>query len=102
MPVLETRRLRIRELTPADLEAVHQLLDIDLAGGDAHSLEQRRRWLDWTVLSYAQLAELHQPPYGDRALEARLDGELVGVCGFVPCLGPFRGAERYAAEVGVY
>ncbi len=30
MPVLETERLRIRPFTLDDLEAIHQLLDVDL------------------------------------------------------------------------
>jgi RimJ/RimL family protein N-acetyltransferase len=49
----------------------------------------RRRWLEWTVLNYEQLAYLRQPPYGDRAIVLREKGELIGSCGLVPCLAPF-------------
>ena len=84
MPTLETLRLRIRELTAADLAAVHALLD----AADPRALEARRRWVEWSVLNYEQLAELKQPPYGDRAVELRATGEFVGLCGLVPCLGP--------------
>lgn len=94
MPVLETARLLLRPFVPEDLPAVHQLLDVDLAeaemGTDGEqSLEERRRWLDWTVLNYDQLAKLYQPPYGDRAIVLRETGTLIGACGYVPCLGPY-------------
>ena len=85
MPTLETQRLRIRELTSADLAAVHALLD----ASDPRALEARRRWLEWSALNYEQLAELKQPPYGDRAVELRDTAEFVGLCGLVPCLGPY-------------
>src|SRR5919202_622879 len=35
------------------------------------------------------MARLHQPPYGDRALALRGTREVVGACGYVPCLAPF-------------
>lgn len=54
------------------------------------------------MLSYAELDNLQQPPYGDRAIDLRHSAELIGVCGFVPCLGPYRSADRYTAEVGLY
>jgi ribosomal-protein-alanine N-acetyltransferase len=94
MPTLETVRLLIRPFVPEDLPAVHQLLDVDLAEAEMgnegeQSLEERRRWLDWTVLNYDQLAKLYQPPYGDRAIVSRDTGTLIGACGYVPCLGPY-------------
>jgi len=93
VPVLETSRLRVRPFEIDDLDAVHQLLDVDLAtsplGADVITREQRRRWLQWSVLSYGQLAGLHQPPFGDRAIVLRHTDQLIGACGFVPCLMPF-------------
>lgn len=94
MPTLETERLTIRPFIGADLPAVYQLLDVDLAESDtgnagAQSLDERRRWLDWTVLNYDQLAHLYQPPYGDRAIVSRESGALIGACGYSPCLGPY-------------
>lgn len=72
MPVLHTERLRIRPFGPDDLEAVHSLLDRDLAwtSGDEeqHTLEQRRTWLEWTIRNEQELGNLFQPPYGDRAV----------------------------------
>lgn len=94
MPPLETERLLIKPFTLADLEAVHQLLDIDLREADFGSegpqtLSARRQWLQWTILSYEELAKLYQPPYGDRAIVLKQSNQLIGACGFVPCLAPF-------------
>jgi len=104
MPTLETVRLNVRELTPADLSAVHESLD----AGDPAARDARRRWLEWTVASYTQLAELKQPPYGDRAVVLRKADTLIGLCGLVPCLGPYAPllgdseSKRAAPEVGLY
>lgn len=94
MLTLTTPRLLIRRFTLDDLPAVHQMLDLDPARNDpgsygALSLEQRGDWLRWTIQSYHQLAWLHQPPYYDRAIELRATGELIGACGFAPCLAEF-------------
>jgi [ribosomal protein S5]-alanine N-acetyltransferase len=93
MPVLATERLSIRPLTLKDLDDVHHLLDVELTDADtgtqgAATREQRRDWLQWTVLGYAQLAWLYQPPYGERAIILEDSGALVGLVGLVPCLGP--------------
>src|SRR5262249_16512743 len=94
MPVLETARLEIRPFTMADLEEIHRLLDWELAEAEtgsegAKTLADRERWLRWTVLAYEELAALYQPPYGDRAMSLRGTGELIGACGYVPCLNAF-------------
>jgi RimJ/RimL family protein N-acetyltransferase len=97
IPPIETQRLLIRELTAADSAAV-----ADLAG-------LRDRWLRWTELAYEQLAELRQPPYGERAVALRSSGELVGLVGLVPSLGPFGllpswpgHSARFTPEVGLF
>ncbi len=94
LPLLGTARLLIRPLALDDLAHVHKLLDGDAlegspAIGTAESLGERAEWLQWTVLGYAQLAKLHQPPYGERAIMMKADGSVIGACGLVPCLGPF-------------
>ena len=91
---LTTPRLLIRPFTLDDLPAVHQMLDLDPARNDpgsygALSLEQRADWLRWTIQSYSQLAWLHQPPYFDLAIALRSTSELIGACGFAPCLAEF-------------
>ncbi len=117
MPVLHTERLIIRPFRLDDLDAVHVLLDRDLgytsAEEEAHSLEQRRAWLDWVVRNEQELGNLFQPPYGDRAVTLQ-DGTLIGVVGYVQELKPFdqipwfRGDRpeqqqyRNSPEVGLY
>ncbi|MEZ4236678.1 MAG: GNAT family N-acetyltransferase [Myxococcota bacterium] len=103
LPPLDTERLRIRPLAADDLDAAARVLD----GGPPD--EARRRWLEWTILAYEQLAALYQPPYGERAVVRREDGALVGLVGLVPSLlplarvtegGPF--AAHALPEVGLY
>jgi ribosomal-protein-alanine N-acetyltransferase len=94
LPVLESERLLIRPFTLADIEAVHDLLDVQLRDASTGtegtlSLTERERWLRWAVLNEQALAYLMQPPYGDRAIVQRGSGQIVGACGYVPCFGPF-------------
>jgi RimJ/RimL family protein N-acetyltransferase len=89
MPLLESKRLHIRELREDDLETIHRIL---LAGfpSDPHvTREARGTWLHWTILSYEQLALLYQPPYGERAIVHTRSQEVIGACGLVPSLMPF-------------
>jgi RimJ/RimL family protein N-acetyltransferase len=88
MPVLETERLLVRTFTLDDLDACHQLLDLE-AWRTGSSLEQRATWLRWTVLGYEALAGLRQPPYGDRAVVLKRSSEVVGSVGFVPSMSYF-------------
>lgn len=94
MPTLETARLTIRPFTMADLWDVHRLFDIELSSKDINTedfdpMAEREQWLQWLVLNYVQLAKLNQPPYGDRAIVLKSEGNLIGSCGYVPCLNPF-------------
>lgn len=112
VPALETPRLIIRPFCAADLAALHQLLDVDLAEADlatdgAVSAREREEWLQWAILNYEQLARLRQPPYGDRAIVLRETDQLIGACGFVPSFGPFGQllvpeASRYSPEFGLF
>jgi RimJ/RimL family protein N-acetyltransferase len=94
MPTLETTRLIIRLFVMEDLIDAHRLFDIELNTDDLHAekmdtMKERAEWLEWSVLNYAQLAKLYQPPYGDRAIMMKKTGKLIGSCGYVPCLMPF-------------
>ena len=101
MPVLTTPRLTVRPLTPADAAAVAA------CNGDPEP-----GWLEWTAAGYHQLAQLHQPPYGERGIALRETGELVGMVGLVPSMGPFSqlpgfddtasGGTRFRPEVGLF
>lgn len=94
MPVLETERLLIRPFMLSDLQDAYRLFDIELSNTLLYSekydsLAERAEWLQWALLNDRQLAKLNQPPYGDRALILKSTGELIGSCGFVPCLNAF-------------
>lgn len=94
IPLLETERLVIRPFIMDDLDAIHQLLDIDLMTADfgtegATTRHEREQWLRWTISSYEELAKLNQPPYGDRAIVLKQTQQVIGACGFVPSFGPF-------------
>jgi RimJ/RimL family protein N-acetyltransferase len=105
---LDTPRLVVRDLAPDDLDAVHDILDVDLRMDD-RSRAERARWLQWTVLDYEQRRLAHQPPYGEYAVALRNSGAVVGLVGLVPSLLPFEllatfgGDHPYAvAEVGLF
>ncbi len=93
LPTLETERLIIRRLTMSDLPLVHQAYAdagwFDPALSPEETMAQRRRWLEWTVRNYDALADLYQPPYGDRAVVRQSDGVVVGLVGLVPSVGPY-------------
>lgn len=101
MPVLETARLRIRPFVMEDLPAIHQLLDVelrdvDLGSDTMNTLAERAEWMEWAARNDVQLAKLNQPPYGDRAIVLKTSGELIGACGFVPCLNAFEQLPYFA------
>lgn len=115
IPILQTERLRVRPLVEADLDACLALYDsIGWLRADASAAEHREElgaWLAWTVASYAQLARLCQPPYGERGIELQASGALIGMVGLVPSfnafaqLPTFGGAPanaRRAAHVGLF
>jgi [ribosomal protein S5]-alanine N-acetyltransferase len=101
LPVLRTSRLVIRPLAEADERACRAVLAVpdEAAFG---------RWLTWAVAAPAALADLLQPPYGERAIVLAATGELIGLTGLVPSFGPFAQLEggppggRWAPEFGLY
>lgn len=110
LPILTTARLTIRPLALTDLSVSHQLLDQE-AWQTGQSLAERRVWLEWTLANYAALANLYQPPYGERGVVLQATGELIGMVGVVPALGPFdrlpsygghSAAEHYRPEFGLF
>jgi len=114
LPVIESERLIIRPFVIEDLEVAHQVL----SDAWAEPIEQRQttlpvreRWLRWSIANEVALAELFQPPYGDRAVVLKSENRLVGSVGLVPSVGPFgqlpgfpahQGSRRWFSEFGLY
>jgi RimJ/RimL family protein N-acetyltransferase len=101
LPILRTPRLVVRPLADADRERCRAVLAP--ADDDAFA-----RWFTWAVAAPAVLADLLQPPYGERAIVLAERDELIGLTGLVPSLGPFAqlaGAPAggpWSAELGLY
>jgi [ribosomal protein S5]-alanine N-acetyltransferase len=108
IPVLETGRLIIRELTMDDLDSINNILN--RAYGSNETADERHPWLQWTVLGYDMFAMLEQPHYGERAVVLKETGELIGAVGIVPYLDTFNQVAAFnrapdspaTAEVGLY
>ena len=83
---ITTEHLLIRPFIESDFEAIHAALNS--AFGEIPA-EERRRWLQWSILNEATLAWMYQPPYGDRAIVRRDTNEVIGSVGLVPAFGPF-------------
>jgi RimJ/RimL family protein N-acetyltransferase len=114
IPTLRTPRLEIRTLRAADITACHQLYE-DIAWSDqalsrAERLDHRKSWMAWSIDNERELARLHQPPYGDRAIVWAETGDLIGLVGLVPAFGPFgvlpsfggRVDARNTPEIGLF
>jgi RimJ/RimL family protein N-acetyltransferase len=90
---IETSRLIIRTFEPDDLPVIHRILDQTFGDGslvdDPAALEERRSWLQWSILNQEWFQKLHQPPYGERAITLKTSGQLIGAVGYVPCLNIF-------------
>jgi len=108
IPILETERLIIRELTMDDLEAINEVINRSL--GQEIPEEESQRWLEWTVLGYEMFAKLEMPHYGERAIVRKESKELIGEVGIVPYLDTFNRVEVFnrppdalaTAEVGLF
>lgn len=93
MPILETERLLIRPFTIQDSEIAYQnSKSIGWVNEDLSEAEQQaanQTYIQWCALNHQQLAQLHQPPYGDRAVVHKEDNQVIGSCGFVPYVAKF-------------
>ena len=67
-----------------------------------------RRWFTWAVAAPAALADLQQPPYGERAVMLTSTSEVIGLVGLVPSFGPFSQLDGsspggpWTPELGLY
>jgi ribosomal-protein-alanine N-acetyltransferase len=88
--IIETHRLIIRSFVLEDLPGIHRILDQTFGAGDKVddeiALHERRSWLEWSIINQHWFPQLHQPPYGDRAILLKVTGELIGSVGYVPLL----------------
>ena len=88
--ILQTQRLIVRPFIMEDLPAIHRILDQTFGDGtkvgDEAALEERRSWLQWSMLSQEWFPKMQQPPYGDRAVVLKATGALIGSFGYVPLL----------------
>lgn len=84
-PIIETKRLRIRPFTLADLDNIHNL-NVKIGWVDENETpsemqEHHRRYLEWNIANYWALTDLRQRPTGDRLIELKDSGAFVGACG---------------------
>ncbi|HLW59172.1 MAG TPA: GNAT family N-acetyltransferase [bacterium] len=108
MRELETDRLVIRPFTMDDLDTFAGLMEASFPGST--DLNAYRERLTYYTLGERVLAELRQPPYGDRAVVLKATERLIGSVGFVPCLAPFGQLPffgrvkdaKYSPEVGLF
>ena len=101
LPVVCTPRLSIRPLNDSDGHSCRSVLE-------SRDEDAFRRWFTWAVAAPAALADLHQPPYGERAVILAATSELVGLIALVPLLGPFSQLDGappggpWTPELGLY
>lgn len=93
---LETERLLIRSYQEDDLAAAHA---VTVSAFGSRPLEQTTHWLTWQISNYKALANLGQPPYGDRAVVLKATGEIIGSVGLVQCYGPFETLPSFRARL---
>lgn len=91
--ILETQRLILREMTQADLPALHRILQDDetmVAYNGAFDEAETQAWLDRQLARYAQYG------FGLWAVVLKQTGEMIGQCGL--SMQPWHGDE--VLEVG--
>lgn len=85
--IIETNRLLIRAFVLDDLPVIHRILNQTFDNEDqVITIEERRSWLQWSILNQEWFPKLHQPPYGDRAITLKSTGNVIGSVGYVPLL----------------
>jgi RimJ/RimL family protein N-acetyltransferase len=108
IPVLETDRLIIRELTMDDLAAISDVFNKSI--GQEIPIEESRRWLQWTVWGYEMFSKLEMPHYGERAIVLKKTKQVIGEVGIVPYRETFNKVWAFnrpanapaTAEVGLF
>ncbi len=92
MPPLTSSRLTIRAFTASDLDAAVAVFDIgysDRTAATPEAIVKRQTWLNYIIANEQQLANLDQPPYGERAIVDTASQQVIGAIGFVPCIDQY-------------
>jgi len=99
---IETTRLEIRPFEIDDLPTIHRILDQTFGSGDKIddqiALQERRSWLEWSILNQKWFLHLHQPPYGDRAIFLKSTQVLIGSIGYVPLLDVYEQIPEFSTN----
>ena len=85
MPELETERLIIRSFVTADGPAVAHLK----GRADQAAIDSSQRYVDQGIALEQQLADIEQPPIGDRAVLLKESQTVIGLVGLPLIIGPF-------------
>jgi RimJ/RimL family protein N-acetyltransferase len=93
MPVLETERLIIRPFVADDGPAVARVM----GAADQDGKDRNQRYVEQGMAVVQQLADLFQPPIGDRAVVLKASQDVIGVIGLTPSFGPFDQLVRFDA-----
>lgn len=104
MPDLESERLLIRPFTPQDSSATYHILAsigwVDSSKTKAQQQAIIADYIEWCSLNHRHLAQLYQPPYGDRAVVLKKTNAIIGTCGLVPCLDAFGVFPAFGGQSG--
>ena len=92
-PVLETERLLIRSFEAADGPAVARVR----GATDQAAIESSQRYVDQGMALEQQLADIEQPPIGDRAVVLKESQMVIGLAGLPLIIGPFEQLMPYDA-----
>ena len=86
----ETDRLIVRPFVADDLQTIHRILDQTFGDGtivaNESALQERKSWLEWSILNQEWFPKMNQTRYGDRAIVLKATNQVVGSVGYVPLL----------------
>lgn len=112
--LIETDRLIIRAFTLEDTFTIHRIFETNFDPTiveNSEGLAERRSYVEWSALSHEWFPKMQQAPYGDRAIELKSTGELIGSVGYVALLMPFEQipgvgsgtrSDYYSPEFGMF
>lgn len=105
MKPIITKRLIIRPFRHNDLGEIYRIMDVELKYKesiyDDLSINNRKQWLDWTIMSYYEITKRQSLPFVMNAVVLRESLELIGMCGLKAETAPlgYLPEYRYIADV---